>query len=64
MFIDGNDDRGIDVGLMTRSGYQIGLMRSHINDVGAERGPIFSRDRPEYCVRTPQGEDIWVLTIS
>lgn len=61
MLIDGNDDRGIDVGLMTRSGYQIGLMRSHINDVDADRRPIFSRDCPEYCVRTPQGEDIWIL---
>ena len=32
MLIDGNDDRGIDVGLMTKSGYSIGIMRSHIHD--------------------------------
>lgn len=31
MLIDGNDDRGIDVGLMARGGYQIGLMLNHIN---------------------------------
>ena len=30
MLIDGNDDRGIDVGLMTKSGFEIGTMRSHI----------------------------------
>jgi hypothetical protein len=30
MLIDGNDARGIDVGLMTKSGYAIGSMRSHI----------------------------------
>lgn len=61
MLIDGNDDRGIDVGLMTSAGYQIGLMRSHINDLEANRKAIFSRDSPEYCVRNPQVEDIWVL---
>lgn len=61
MLIDGNDDRGIDVGLMTRQGFDIELMRSHINDKGADGKAIFSRDCPEYCVRTPQGEEIWVL---
>ncbi|TDE10807.1 endonuclease/exonuclease/phosphatase family protein [Dyadobacter psychrotolerans] len=61
MLIDGNDDRGIDVGLMTRKGYPIGLMRSHIHDVNGEGKAVFSRDCPEYCVHTPDGEKIWVL---
>ncbi|MCP4408120.1 MAG: hypothetical protein GY807_10245, partial [Gammaproteobacteria bacterium] len=33
MLIDGNDDRGIDVGLMTKEGFEIGMMRSHVHDV-------------------------------
>lgn len=61
MLIDGNDDRGIDVGLMTRKGYKIGLMRSHIHDRDSDGNVIFSRDCPEYCVETPGGEFIWVL---
>lgn len=61
MVIDGNDDRGIDVGLMTKSGYTIGLMRSHIHDQTADIKPIFSRDCPEYAVTTPAGELIWLL---
>ncbi len=61
MLIDGNDDRGIDVGIMTKRGYPIGLMRSHIHDLDSENRPVFSRDCPEYCVHTPQGEQIWVL---
>ena len=61
MLIDGNDERGIDVGLMTRSGYAIGQMRSHIYDLNDDRTPIFSRDCPEYCVETPSGLRIWVL---
>lgn len=61
MVIDGNDDRGIDVGLMTRAGYEIGLMRSHIHDVTPTGRWIYSRDCPEYEVTTPTGESIWVL---
>ena len=61
MLIDGNDDRGIDVGLMTKAGFNIGTMRSHIHDLGGNNKPIFSRDCPEFCVETPQGEEIYIL---
>lgn len=61
MLIDGNDDRGIDVGLMTKGGYKIGLMRSHIHDTNGDGKVIYSRDCPEYCVETPEGELIWIL---
>ncbi len=42
MLIDGNDERGIDVGLMTRDGRQITRIRSHVDDT--DKGVIFSRD--------------------
>ncbi|MHC4214988.1 MAG: endonuclease/exonuclease/phosphatase family protein, partial [Planctomycetota bacterium] len=61
MLIDGNDDRGIDVGLMTKEGFDIGLMQSHVHDLKPDGYPIFSRDCPEYAVTTPTGELIWVL---
>jgi len=61
MLIDGNDERGIDVGLMTKAGFVIGTMRSHIHDVDANGKAIYSRDCPEFCVETPQGENIWIL---
>lgn len=77
MLIDGNDERGIDVGLMTKEGFDIGAMHSHIHDTkanasAAEIGrdlipenfpntPIFSRDCPVYAVTTPGGETIWFL---
>ena len=61
MLIDGNDDRGIDVGLMTKEGFDIGLMQSHIHDLKPDGKPIFSRDCPEYAVTTPSGELIWVI---
>jgi predicted extracellular nuclease len=50
MLIDGNDERGIDVGLMTKSGFDIGGIVSHVDDsVGGVR--TFSRDCPEFTVR-------------
>lgn len=61
MLIDGNDDRGIDVGLMTKDGFDIGLMQSHIHDLKPDGRPIFSRDCPEYAVTTPSGDLIWVI---
>jgi endonuclease/exonuclease/phosphatase family metal-dependent hydrolase len=60
MLIDGNDDRGIDVALLTKEGYPLGAMRSHIDDTD-ETGVVFSRDCPEYELRTPGGHRLVVL---
>lgn len=61
MLIDGNDERGIDVGVMTRSGFRFDLLRSHIHDLKPDGHPIFSRDCPEYAILTPAGETLWIL---
>ena len=61
MLIDGNDERGIDVGLMVTNGYSVGLMRSHIADMMPNGERVYSRDCPEYQVITPRGETIWIL---
>ncbi len=60
MLIDGNDDRGIDVGIMTRADYPIISMRSHVDDVD-ENGLIFSRDCAESEILLPDGKKLWVL---
>ena len=60
MLIDGNDDRGIDVALLTQAGYPLGAVRSHIDDTD-EQGVVFSRDCPEYELRTPGGHRLVVL---
>lgn len=61
MIVDGNDARGIDVGLATRTGFPIGTIRSHVDDLKPDGFPIFSRDCPEYQVTTPSGETVVVL---
>ena len=60
MLIDGNDERGIDVGMMTRAGFELGAMRSNVNLRDAV-GTVFSRDCAEYQVRTPGGVTLHVL---
>jgi endonuclease/exonuclease/phosphatase family metal-dependent hydrolase len=58
MVIDGNDQRGIDVGILSR--YPIQRIRSHIHDrTGAV--PTFSRDCPEYYVELPSGRELLIL---
>lgn len=58
MLIDGNDRRGIDVGLM--SNFPIGQIFSHIYDKSG-RSKIFSRDCLEITVELPNGEDLTIL---
>jgi endonuclease/exonuclease/phosphatase family metal-dependent hydrolase len=60
MLVDGNDDRGIDVGVLTRAGYRIANIRSHVDDKDAQ-GEIFSRDCAEYEIATPNGNTILLL---
>jgi endonuclease/exonuclease/phosphatase family metal-dependent hydrolase len=60
MVIDGNDDRGIDVGIMLRDGFNIVDIRTHIFDED-NKGIIFSRDCPEFLIQTPSGNHLLVL---
>jgi len=60
MVIDGNDDRGIDVGVMTRVRYEITGIRSHVDDADAV-GQVFSRDCAEYTITAPSGERFVLL---
>jgi endonuclease/exonuclease/phosphatase family metal-dependent hydrolase len=60
MLVDGNDDRGIDVAIMTRDGFDIKSIRSNVDKTDT-KGIIFSRDCAEYEVRTPNGVVIHVL---
>lgn len=58
MLIDGNDDRGIDVGLLSR--HPIASIVSHVDDNDGN-GRVFSRDCPEYHLTLPSGAALVVL---
>jgi endonuclease/exonuclease/phosphatase family metal-dependent hydrolase len=61
MLIDGNDQRGIDVGIMARTGFKIGWMRSHADDRAGNGSYVFSRDCVELCIWTPKDQSVWLL---
>ena len=54
MLIDGNDERGIDVGIMTGERFPIERIRSNV-DRRDHIGKVFSRDCPQYEVRAESG---------
>ncbi len=60
MLVDGNDDRGIDVGIMTRDGFPITSIRSNVDALSSGK-PIFDRDCPQYEIATPAGTTVHVL---
>jgi endonuclease/exonuclease/phosphatase family metal-dependent hydrolase len=60
MLVDGNDDRGIDVGIMTKKGFSIESIRSNV-DIKDGDDPVFSRDCAQYEIRTPTGKVLHVL---
>ena len=60
MVLEGNDMRAINVGILLKQGYELVSIVSHVDDVDGE-GLVFSRDCPEYTVRTPGGVEIVVL---
>lgn len=60
MLIDGNDERGIDVGLLTKPGYPIESIVSHVDDM--ENGSrVFSRDCPEFTVQVSETRRVLLL---
>lgn len=60
LLIDGNDERGIDVGLLSR--FPIPAVWTHIDDPDPQTGErLFSRDCPEYEIVLPSGKPLWML---
>jgi endonuclease/exonuclease/phosphatase family metal-dependent hydrolase len=60
MLVDGNDTRGIDVGIMTKAGFEIESVISNV-DTEDSTGTVFSRDCPQYTISCPSHQIIHVL---
>src|SRR5574341_567779 len=61
MLIDGNDERGIDVGLMTKNNLPMEMLRSHVDDRNSSGRRIFSRDCAEYYLPISGGGRLLIL---
>jgi len=60
MLVDGNDERGIDVGIVTKTDFDILDIRSHVDDEDA-KGEVFSRDCADYEIKIPGATNLHVL---
>jgi len=63
MLVDGNDLRGIDVGLFCVADVEVRWMRSHVDvrDPAGSGRRLFSRDCPIYQLRLPGGAELFLL---
>jgi endonuclease/exonuclease/phosphatase family metal-dependent hydrolase len=61
MLVDGNDSRGIDIGLACRKPYEIVSVSNHIDEPYGNNGLLFSRDCPEFEVKLANKRQLWVL---
>jgi endonuclease/exonuclease/phosphatase family metal-dependent hydrolase len=61
MLVDGNDERGIDVGIFTKASHSITSIRSHVDDEDDDGSRIFSRDCAEYEIHLPSQQPLLVL---
>ncbi len=62
--VDGNDPRGIDVGILCDPEIEVVSIRSHVDtpDPASTTGRrLFSRDCPVYRLLLPGGDDVFVL---
>ena len=60
---DGNDERGIDVGIISRKGFEIESMTSHVDDIDSD-GLIFSRGCPRISFNYSLGNDRFFINKS
>ncbi|MDT7580195.1 MAG: hypothetical protein QOK35_1459, partial [Pseudonocardiales bacterium] len=64
MLVDGNDPRGIDVGLYATSAVELLWVRSNVDvpdPAAADGRALFSRDCPVHHLRLPGGAELYLL---
>jgi len=59
--VQGNDKRGQEIGILTRKGFEIRSVKSHIFDQDISGRNIFDKDLLEYDIRTKEGNVIFIL---
>ncbi|KQC28660.1 hypothetical protein [Flagellimonas eckloniae] len=62
LYLETNDFYGRGIGVLTKVGYQVKSMKSHVNDFDENGNPIFDMDLQEYKISTPSGAIVSVLS--
>ena len=62
LVLEGNDARGLSMGILTKNGYRLDAVKSHGLDFVDRTDPIFDIDCQEYTITTPEGETLYILS--
>ncbi len=62
LYLETNDMYGRGIGVLTKAGYKVRSMKSHVNDFDENGNPIFDMDLQEYRISTPNGTIVSVLS--
>jgi len=62
LFLETNDAYGRGIGVLTKKGYKVTSMKSHVNDFDENGNPIFDMDLQEYEIMTPSGKVVTILS--
>lgn len=61
--IEGNDTSGLGMGILTKNGYRLDTIKSHMHDIDSSGNPLFDIDCPEYTIITPSGKEIVIVDV-
>lgn len=62
LVLEGNDDRGMSMGIMTKNGYRVDTVKSYSTEKDWDGGPLFGSDSQEYLIMTPKGKVVHVIS--
>lgn len=61
MVIEGNNSKGLGMGIMAKPGYSLEGIKNHVHDLHTDGMPLFDIDCPQYTVVTPSGKEITII---
>ncbi|MEM7485485.1 MAG: hypothetical protein AAF348_09770 [Bacteroidota bacterium] len=63
LVLEGNDDRGLAMGVMSKNGYRLDTVKSHTTEKDRDGGPLFESDCQEYEIVTPEPKVVYVISV-
>lgn len=61
VYLEGNNGYGLGMAILTKEGYRLDTIKTHVNDKDENGKPLFDIDCPEYTIITPSGESVTIL---
>src|SRR5690606_11480467 len=62
LVLEGNDSKGLAMGIMTKNGYQVDTLKCHSSLAYVGEIPVFGSECQEYALIAPQGETFHILS--